>query len=159
MIHLYYGWGKGKTCSAVGQTIRMVGHGKTAMFCQFLKDGASGEVEALTILNVDYLCPLDYLNKGSNNELFLKVNNLTKLFDYDIIILDEILDAIDGGAITDFELGRFIIQCEDRGVELIITGHNRPDERIVILCDYVTYFQKIKHPFDKGILAREGIEY
>jgi len=155
-----YGWGKGKTCSAVGQVMRMVGHGRRAMFCQFLKDGSSGEVAELKGTHmVTYLCPEEYLNKESNENLFKKINNLTKEKNYDIIILDEILDAIDGGALSHFDLGRFIIWCSDNGIELVITGHNKPDKKIMILCDYITHFDKVRHPYDKGILAREGIEY
>ncbi len=160
MVHIYYGWGKGKTCSAIGQTIRMVGHGRRAMFCQFIKDGTSGEVsQLLQSPNIFYYHPKDYLSKESNTELFQLVLNLTKTVDYDIIILDEILDAIDGGALSHFELGRFIIWCTDNNIELVITGHNKPDKRLMIMCDYITHFEKQRHPFDRGIGAREGVEY
>ena len=39
------------------------------------------------------------------------------------------------------------------------TGSNMPDISILIeLADYVSQIQKVKHPFDRGIAARDGIE-
>jgi cob(I)alamin adenosyltransferase len=51
-----------------------------------------------------------------------------------------------------------IIEDRPPGVELILTGRNA-DPRLIELADLVTEMKKIKHPFDRGIPARKGIEY
>ena len=56
MIHLYTGNGKGKTTAAVGMAVRAAGHGMKVLFCQFMKDGTSGELHALRKLNVEIWC-------------------------------------------------------------------------------------------------------
>jgi cob(I)alamin adenosyltransferase len=102
MIHIHYGYGKGKTTSAVGATLRMAGHGKKCLFCQFLKDGSSGEVALIKEVGVKYSCPRKYLDKLSNSFLFSDiVYVLTNDTKYDIIVLDEVLDAVLGGAILE----------------------------------------------------------
>ena len=47
MIHIYQGNGKGKTTAAVGAAVRAAGHNVPVVFCQFLKDGMSGEIGIL----------------------------------------------------------------------------------------------------------------
>ena len=51
---------------------------------------------------------------------------------------------------------RYIV--EYFGGELVMTGRN-PDEWFCERADYISEIKKIKHPYDKGIVAREGIEY
>lgn len=160
MIHIHYGFGRGKTSAAVGTVIRMAGHGKKAMFCQFLKDGTSGEVQVLKNIGVEYLCPTEYLNHFDNQIIFDYLKNvLTKINKYDIIVLDEVLDAMIGGAVDQQELINFCKTCLNNNTELIITGHYKPLQELVELARYVTYFDKKHHPYDDGIAAREGIEY
>lgn len=159
MIQIYYGMGKGKTCSAVGQVMRMVGHGRKALFCQFIKDGSSGEVDVLKKEKVDYLCPADFKNIESNRVLFDKARCLHFTKNYDIIVLDEGLDAIIGGAITEAEMVQLIEKCNIYKTELIITGHFLPEPAILQRVDYLTHFEKKKHPYDRGIGARKGVEY
>lgn len=137
----------------------MIGHGRKALFCQFIKDGTSGEVEILKKNGVDYIAPKNYLDNFSNYELFKIVIKLTIANHYDIIVLDEILDVIIGGAIEEIELVRFISLCKAKGVELIITGHYNPPVMIEEMVDYWTYFDKKRHPYDYGVVAREGVEY
>lgn len=160
MIHIYYGLGKGKTCSAVGQVMRMVGHGKTAAFLQFLKDGTSGEVNSLVDEKVEYYRPTQFDSLESNERFFsYLMMNLTNYRYYDIIVLDEVLDAIIGGAGTEKQLVEFMDSCNKKGIELVITGHYLPEPAILQRADYLTHFEKQKHPYDRGIGAREGVEY
>lgn len=159
MLHIYWGFGKGKTCSAVGQVMRMVGHGRKAAFLQFLKDGTSGEIISLVEQDVEVYHPTQFDSKESNKRFFILVENLTNYRYYDIIVLDEVLDAILGGAIQEQQLIDFIDLCRRKGIELVITGHYIPSEAIVERADYLTHFEKQKHPYDKGVQAREGVEY
>ena len=158
-VHVYYGFGKGKTCSAIGQTIRMIGHGRKALFCQFLKDGSSGEVKILMDNGIDYISPKNYLDSASNAGLFMLVMKLTIVNKYDIIVLDEILDVIVGEGIQKSLLVDFISMCNAKGIELIITGHYTPPDQIEGMADYLTYFEKMRHPYDHGVVAREGVEF
>jgi cob(I)alamin adenosyltransferase len=77
--------------------------------------------------------------------------------DYDLVVLDEVNLAADWGLV---ELDEVLKLLEDKpeGVELILTGR-RADSRLVQSADLVTEMLKIKHPYDEGVVAREGIEY
>ena len=76
---------------------------------------------------------------------------------FDVIILDEIINALAGGSLDAPELARFI-RAMPANAELVLTG--RGDTRpIESLADYVTYFKKLKHPFDSRARARRGIEF
>ena len=96
------------------------------------------------------------------------INSQKKLFEtakgilygkkkYDVIILDEGLDLVKYKIIATNELIQFI-QSKPKDVEIILTGHyiNR---KIKKYADLVTYFKKIKHYYDKGVKARQGIEF
>lgn len=159
MIHIYYGLGKGKTCSSVGQVMRMVGHGRKALFCQFIKDGSSGEVSIIKNEHINYICPLDFESVEENKLVFEKARLLHFMKNYDIIVLDEGLDAMIGGAFTEKELIDLMDKCNIYGTELVITGHFLPEPAILQRADYLTHFEKQKHPYDRGIGAREGVEY
>lgn len=160
ILHVHYGTGKGKTTSAVGAVLRMTGHGKKALFCQFLKDGTSGEVATLKKLGVRCENPTKYLDIYENSFLFARVVNVyTKQDNYDIIVLDEVLDAVVGNAIMESCLVEFIDDCLVDNIELFITGHYHVPEIILRKAKYITYFDNKHHPYEDGIMAREGIEY
>ena len=75
-----------------------------------------------------------------------------------MIIADEILYAVQLGLIPEKEIIG-LIKNKPREKELILTGSHKPFPDIFELADLVTEVKKIKHPYDKGILARKGIEY
>ena len=50
-IHIYYGDGKGKTTAATGLAVRYAATGGRVVFCQFLKDGSSGEIKLLSSID------------------------------------------------------------------------------------------------------------
>lgn len=169
MVQLYYGFGKGKTSAAAGAAVRAAGNGMRVIFTQFFKDGSSGEVKVLrSIPGVTVLLPKsDYklfenMTEARKKELcedyteFLRsvFKNRT---DCDMIILDEALDAYTGGFV-DRELFLSCIEnCPDN-LEIIVTGHAKSDD-IADAADYVTEFTAVRHPYEKGIKARRGIEY
>ena len=79
------------------------------------------------------------------------------LEDYDMVLIDEagpgiVWDVIPVESILN------IIEKKSEKTELIFTGRKFPQE-IVEKADYVSEIEKRKHPFDRGILAREGVEY
>ncbi len=77
--------------------------------------------------------------------------------DYGIVILDEINCALSKGLIDTKEVIEFL-KNKPKEVEVVLTGRGAPKE-LIELADLVTEMKRIKHPYDKGIYAREGIEY
>ena len=165
MIQCYYGNGKGKTTAAIGQALRMVGAGKKVMMIQFLKDGFSSENKVLEKCGIKVLAqkmPAMFVNMNDLEmikEVTMLVNDLFLMIDesYDGIILDELLDAIALNLINEGMVYDYLVDLKDNH-EIILTGR-MPSHKIKPILDYSSEVKKHKHPYDKGIKARKGIEY
>ena len=165
MIQCYYGNGKGKTTAAIGQALRMVGAGKKVMMIQFLKDGFSSENKVLEKCGIKVLAqkmPAIFVNMNDPEmikEVTMLVNDLFLMIDesYDGIILDELLDAIALNLINEGMVYDYLVDLKDNH-EIILTGR-MPSHKIKPILDYSSEVKKHKHPYDKGIKARKGIEY
>ena len=169
MIHLYYGDGKGKTTAAAGLAARAAGAGMRVLFAQFFKDGSSSEVKSLASLGgVEIVHPgLHYgryrlMNEGQRAEigehyraLFAEI--ASRAGEYDLIVLDEAVSAC-GYGMLDREAVAAFLREEGERREIVLTGRN-PLPELLELADYATEMRKVKHPFEKGIAARRGIEY
>ena len=169
MIHLYYGDGKGKTTAAVGLAVRAAGSGMRVMFVQFFKDGSSSEVGVLSSLpQVTVLIPPvhhgRYKKMGDEQkketgdcyrEIMLKIAETAA--QYDLIVLDEAVSAYRYGLLPrDVTLAFLDAEGEKR--EIVLTGRD-PAQELLERADYATEMRKEKHPFDRGVFARKGIEY
>ena len=77
---------------------------------------------------------------------------------YDILIADEILYAVQLGLLSEASVIR-LMKTKPKNKELILTGSHIPLPAIFELADLITEMKKVKHPYDKGIPARKGIEY
>lgn len=171
MKHLYFGDGKGKTTAAVGIAVRAAGSNLKVLFVQFLKTEFSGERHVLSHTeNVTLtLCPADLKFTFQMNEkekaqaakifkgIFDHSVTLALTEKYDMVVFDEIIDAINAEMLTESEVVEFITNAPS-SMEIIMTGHN-PSQKMIDLCDYVTEFKKIKHPYDRGITGRIGVEF
>ena len=171
MIHVYYGDGKGKTTAAVGLAVRAAGSNMKVMFVQFLKTEFSGERHILSNLeNVSLtVCPdeLKFTFEMSDAErqqasaLFRGIferSAATALSErYDMIVLDEVFDIMNEGMLSEADVFEFITNAPV-SIEIVMTGHD-PAQRFTDAADYVTEMKKIKHPFDKGLNGRIGIEF
>lgn len=171
MVHIYYGDGKGKTTAAIGLAARAAGSRMKVLFVQFLKTEFSGERHTLSHtenINLTF-CPLE-LNFTYNMDESEKAKAsiiFRKLFDdavttvltqkYDMIVLDEIFSAINADMVSEGDVYEFVSNAP-KNLEIVLTGH-QPSERLLSLADYVTEMKKIKHPYDKGVQARFGIEF
>ena len=71
--------------------------------------------------------------------------------------LDEVVSACNHGTVEEGRLLRFL-QQKPAGLEVVLTGRD-PSDRLMALADYVTQMQKVRHPFDRGVAARRGIEF
>lgn len=171
MIHVYYGDGKGKTTAAVGLAARAAGSNMKVLFVQFLKTEFSGERHTLSHTENITLtfCPLElkFTFEMDEKEKLQAAKVFKGIFDssvttalterYDMVILDEIFDVINNEMISEAEVFEFVANAPV-SMEIIMTGHN-PPERFIEVADYVTEFKKIKHPYDRGITGRIGIEF
>lgn len=171
LVHIYCGDGKGKTTAATGLALRCCGRGGRVLFCQFLKDGSSGEIAALRevrgITLGDFADSIKFSFCMTEEErvkaaefygsMLQKIVDLSKAEYFDMIVLDEGAGAAALGFISLERLVAFV-KNKPKNTELVITGRQPPKE-LLDLADYVTEMKKNKHPFDSGIRARKMIEY
>jgi cob(I)alamin adenosyltransferase len=175
LIQIYTGDGKGKTTAAFGLALRAAGQGHKVFIYQFLKPPSLdiGErfsiklgavrirVEALDI-EWDMKTSLEDEQKKAEVEtaiadVLARIAETAEKRFYDVIILDEIVFCYSQGLVKLGDIKNIIEKKEDR-VEIILTGRGATEELIEI-ADLVTEMKKVKHPFDKGMDARCGIEY
>jgi cob(I)alamin adenosyltransferase len=172
--HIFWGNGKGKTTSSLGSALRAVGNGYTVHLVQFMKDGASTLEQQIPgeILSLSKFPNFSYRRFGTGEWVIgsklkeLHIEKVEEAFNYlkscfgkyDIIIADELLYAVQLGLLTE-EIITELIKSKPKKQELILTGSHKPLEKIFEIADLVTEVKKIKHPHDKGILARKGVEF
>jgi cob(I)alamin adenosyltransferase len=175
LTQIFYGNGKGKTTAALGTAIRALGNNYKVHLIQFMKNGANsleqqipGEISLLSKFpNFSYkrFGLGNWFIKGEDeeehkNNVQEAFNHIIKSFkdDFDIIIADEILYAVQLGLLEEQEVIN-LIKNKPKNTELILTGSHKPFHNIFEHADLVTEVKKVKHPYDKGIQARKGIEY
>lgn len=170
LIHIYTGEGKGKTSAAVGLAVRMAGRKKTVIVARFLKTEDSGEVYGLRQIEGVTVIPLEknfgFVWNMTEEEkkdatfyyhtLWEKAEGLAKK-GAGLLILDELMAAwnyefVDRERVIDF------LDHLPSELEVVMTGRDVPED-LKERADYITEMKKIRHPFDKGISFREGIEY
>lgn len=170
LIHIYCGEGKGKTTSAVGLTVRASGYGLKVLFMQFLKTGTSSELKVLKTLDGVTVMSTKHVTKFSfqmteEEKAEVRRLNAAELQEairiaidenYDMIVFDEILGAIEAGLLDEKPVLEFL-KNKPEHLEVVLTGRY-PSDELVEMADYVSRVDKVKHPFDKGIPARAGIE-
>lgn len=162
-VHIYFGDGKGKSTCAAGLAARCAGYGKKVCCYRFLKCDKSGE--DITLCDKIAVRCLDenfgfvfQMTETEKNDLKNKTLNLwneAKKCDADLLILDEILGAVEVGFVPEEEVVEFI---ENSKSEIVLTGRCASD-KLIEKADYVTEMKKIKHIYDSGVAARKGIEF
>jgi len=164
MIHVYTGNGKGKTTAAFGLALRAAGREKKVVIIQWMKEGDYGEISAVKKLGiaVEQFGRPEFVDIDNPTETdFERAEMAVKrameaVSECDLLILDEINVALYFGLI---ELGEVIeIMKRSESIELVLTGRYARKE-IIERADYVTEMKEIKHPYTKGVSAREGVEY
>lgn len=171
MIHVYCGDGKGKTTACAGMAVRAAGNGLKVLFVQFLKARQSGEIavlssiENITVIRAKSSRKFTYEMNAEerkelvdqNRETLEMAFQMTSEGQYDFLILDEVITAVSTDMI-DEELLKKSVECFHKERELVMTGRS-PERWMIEAADYVTDMEKIRHPFDRGIQARKGIEF
>lgn len=167
LMHIYTGEGKGKTTTAVGLIIRAIGNGFRVLFVQFIKESFSGEISILQkfpeLIDI-YRCDTGFIYEKTKQNQKEKIKNCLeelrikiKNSKYDMIVFDELAVAISLGLISKDDTEEFL-SIINKNTEIIITGRGAP-QWLIDRADLVTEMKNIKHYYDKGILARRGIEY
>lgn len=175
MIHLYTGEGKGKTTAAIGLCVRAAGRGLTVCFSQFMKGNDTGELYVLKDLpGVEILrSHKDFGFYSSMSES--DKEELTRIHDRildslierasgascDLIVLDELTYPVKWGLLDRKKLEHLLSMGKtgaSRETELVITGRDAAD-LLWDAADYITRMECERHPYEKGIAARRGIEF
>lgn len=184
LVHIITGDGKGKTTTSLGIAFRAAGHNLKVAVIQFLKGGSYiGEYMAAqkfpNILWKQFGKNCTYLDErldtpfecGSCRDCFLNdeeaarssreavkfAKEIAATGEYDLIILDEANVAVSYAFVQPKELIE-LIKSKSPKTELIITGRGAHEE-VMKLADYVSEVKKVKHPIDKGVYGRWGVEY
>jgi cob(I)alamin adenosyltransferase len=167
LIHVYMGDGKGKTTCALGLTVRMAGSGGKTAFIQFMKGWGYSEVKGIACLpgvkliqtgRPDYIYPgkIDPVDFAEAERGLEAAREAIMSGCFDLVVLDEINVALSFGLVS-LEKVLKLLKNKPLHVEVVLTGRTPPPE-LVELADLVTEMAEIKHPFNRGILARKGID-
>ncbi len=169
LIEIFTGDGKGKTSAALGVVLRALGHGLRVCIVAFMKGGyPDGEWEVLSKLPNVKIARFGFSTftdpaKVRPEEIEEAKRALAAAREamlsgnYDLVVLDEVNVAVAWKLVGLDEVVK-LIRGRPPSVELILTGRYA-DTRLIELADLVTECLKIKHPYDKGITARAGIDY
>lgn len=171
-LQIYTGNGKGKTTAALGLGLRAAGDLYKVYMIQFLKGGKTGELNSIKSLDpyfkmFRFESPRGFfwtLNDKEKAELKAEIDTAVdftiealKNNQCDILILDEIMGAINNKLISENQVLE-ILEAKPTNMEIIMTGRDVP-KYLMEKADLVTEMKDIKHYFEKGVPAREGIEY
>lgn len=166
LLHLYWGDGKGKTTAAMGLALRALGSGKRVVIVQFLKGGRSGEIPLLEQLGAKiyrgkagqkFVFQMNDAEKAATRELQNANLRAAQQEPADLLILDEAGSAWELDMV-DKELLKAVVLERPAEQECVLTAHGAPDWMLET-ANYSTEMKCHRHPYQKGIAAREGIEY
>ena len=168
-IHIYSGNGKGKTTAALGLALRAAGRGLKTTMIQFMKGQFYGELEAVKLLAglvtieqfghpqfCRFTDPPDKEDIDRAHAALARLHEIIAEPICDILIADEAITAMMFNLITEKEL-LTLMADKPRALELILTGRGATPP-LIEAADLVTEMQDIKHYYNQGIPAREGIE-
>lgn len=168
-VHVYTGDGKGKTTAALGLALRALGHGLKVYVIHFMKGNIRyGELEMARKLGpeleIKQMGRETFVNRENPDpedvrlavEALKLAQEVTGSGEHDLVVLDEVNVAVDFGLVP-VEGVLEIMRNRPKQVELVLTGRNAHPE-VVAEADLVTEMKLIKHYFDRGVKAREGVE-
>ncbi|HET8690187.1 MAG TPA: cob(I)yrinic acid a,c-diamide adenosyltransferase [Candidatus Saccharimonadales bacterium] len=178
VVVVYTGNGKGKTSAAVGLLARSLGRGWRVAFVQFIKTWPTGEHQFIEKIQPVFKDKLTFYKggKGFYNAGELSEDNISEVAhrqaagetykfalecvksgDYDLVICDEISNAVHDGLLSVRDLSQ-LLKSRSEKTSLCLTGRNFPEEMLGQV-DIATSMTKVKHHFDEKFLANEGIDY
>ena len=167
-VQVYTGDGKGKTTAAVGLAMRAAAAGLRVYFCQFMKYGPTGELDAFRLFG-DRIVAEQF---GTGGELsapdpeddaqaakrgLAVARDMMLSGAYDVVVLDEANVADSLGYFGPDALVDLVLERPEN-VELVVTGRGASD-MLAAVADLVTEMREVKHYYEEGVLARPGIEF
>ena len=172
LVVVYTGNGKGKTTASLGMCIRAAGHGKKVKIIQFIKGTWHyGELDGIKLLS-DYV-ELEQMGKGfvgiidDKEDISTHIQAAERALErsreemlsgkFDILILDELNVALKLNLLK-IDTALDLIKDKPEKMHLVITGRDA-HEKVIELANLVTEMREIKHPFQEGILAQEGVDF
>jgi cob(I)alamin adenosyltransferase len=169
-IHVYTGDGEGKTTTALGLALRAVGHKHKVVVVQFLKGRKYvGEYKIKSLLKpyyeiyqfgrehfIDIKKPTDD-DKRMARKAFEFAKKVVEEKKPDLLVLDEINLAMHAELIDVDEVIKWL-ESLPKEITVVLTGRKAP-KKVIKLADLVTVMRKVKHPYDEGMPAEEGVEY
>lgn len=174
LVTIFWGDGKGKTTAALGMAVRALGHGFRVHLIQFLKGGPTGTslvggelkaLEGIEGFSVERFEASEWIVGELTPEQNAAVQKALDASEraissgeYDLVILDEILYAIPLKILTVEDILGLLRQKALR-TGVILTGSWQRLPEVEEVADLVTEVKKVKHPYDKGITARKGVEF
>ncbi|MCY3581220.1 MAG: cob(I)yrinic acid a,c-diamide adenosyltransferase [Chloroflexi bacterium] len=169
LVLVHTGYGRGKSTSAFGVILRMLGREKPVALVQFLKHktGQWGEVRALRRLGIEPIKTGDgftWTSKDLDETMLLALHGwdiaqaVITSDEYELVVLDEFTYLLDFGWLDVDEVIDWLRANKPPRQNLLITGRNAP-AALIDYADTVTEMVKVKHAFDAGIKARAGIEF
>lgn len=178
VVVVYTGDNKGKTSAALGLMVRALGNRWNVAFIQFIKYWGVGEHVFIRDIMPVFSDQL-YFYKGGKG--FYKAGDITaehvtedqhkqaaqETYDeayrvatsglYDLVICDEINNAVNDGLLSHEQLER-LIKDKSPSTNLCLTGRNFPED-LLPMVDIATEMKKIKHHFDDKFVANKGIDF
>jgi len=178
VVIVYTGEGKGKTTASLGLMIRALGNKYSVAFIQFIKYWGVSEHVFIKDIGELYEDQLFFFKggKGFYNAKDLSAQNISEedhkkaaeetyeiALDavtsgkYDLVICDEVNNAVNDGLLTEKQL-EHLIDNRSPKTSLCLTGRNFP-KSLLKKVDIATNMTKIKHHFDDKYLANKGIDF
>lgn len=162
------GDGKGKSTAAFGVVMRAVARGWRVAVVQFLKSGEwhVGEEDTARRLGVDWSAIGEGFTWDSDDlsedqavaqDAWARAAALIRAGEHRLVVLDEITYPMNWGWIDTAEVVE-TIRTRPSPVSVIATGRDAP-AALIDLADTVTEMRSVKHAYDKGIVAKKGIDY
>lgn len=178
VVVVYTGEGKGKTSAGLGLLVRALGTRWNVAFIQFIKHWGVGEHVFIRDIMPLYKDQLHFFKGGKGfynagelsaefvtpkqhrqaaKETFAEAVRCATSGEYDLVICDEINNAVHDGLLSQAELRKLITKKSPK-TSLCLTGRNFPDP-LLPLVDIATNMAKVKHHFDDKFLANRGIDF
>lgn len=178
VVVVYTGEGKGKTSASIGLMCRALGTGWRVAYVQFIKHWEVGEHAFIHKIEPLFGKQLTFYKggKGFFNAGEVSAKGVTeaqhkaaaqetydfalacaKSGKYDLVICDEINNAVHDGLLSQEQLETLITTRAPK-TSLCLTGRNFPED-LLPLTDIATNMTKIKHHFDDKFLANKGIDF
>jgi cob(I)alamin adenosyltransferase len=162
------GDGKGKSTAAFGTAIRAIARGWKVAVVQFLKSGewSVGEEKVGRQVGIDWWAMGDGFTWDSQNmdeseaiarAAWNHARSLIESGEYDLVVLDEMTYPVNWGWIPIADV-LAALRARPDNVNVFVTGRDAP-EALIDIADTVTEMRKVKHAFDRGVMARRGIDY